>query len=101
MLLHNWEIWTLTKKLRESLYIFQRKLICRMLNIKLVDKIRNEDIYKRSHQKPITTQIKKQSLNWFGHMLRLPDGIPAKLPLKEHLKISKGKRRRPKHTWIL
>ena len=32
--------------------------------------------------------------------IRLPDRRPAKLALKEHLKISKGKRGRPKHTWI-
>ena len=33
-------------------------------------------------------------------MLRLPDGIPVKLALEEHLKISKGNRGRPKHKWI-
>ena len=100
MLLYNCEIWTLTKKLEESIDIFQRKLLRRMLNIKLTDKIRNEEIYKRSHQIPITTEIKKRRLNWLGHMLRLPEGTPAKLAFKEHLKRAKGNRGRPKHTWI-
>ena len=100
MLLYNCEIWTLTKKLKESIDIFQRKLLRRMLNIKLTDKIRNEEIYKRSHQIPITTEIKKRRLNWLGHMLRLPEGTPAKLAFKEHLKKAKGNRGRPKHTWI-
>ena len=57
-------------------------------------------IHKRSHQKLITTKIKKRRLNWLGHMLRLPDILPEELALKEHLKISKGNRGRPRHTWI-
>ena len=100
MLLYNCEIWTLTKKLEECLDIFQRKLLRRMLNIKLTDKIRNEEIYKRSQQIPITTEIKKRRLNWLGHMLRLPGRTPAKLAFKEHLKKAKGNRKRPKKTWI-
>ena len=48
--------------------------------------MKNEEIYKRSHQTPITTEIKKRRLNWLGHMLRLPERTPAKLALKEHLK---------------
>ena len=100
MLLYNCEIWTLTKKLEESLDIFQRKLLRRMLNIKLMDKIRNEEIYKRSHQTTITTEIKKRRLNWLGHMLRLPEITPAKLAFREHLKKVKGNRGRQKQTWI-
>ena len=100
MLLYNREIWTLTKKLEESLDIFQRKLLRRMLHIKLTDKVRNEEIYKRSHQTPITTDIKKWRLNWLGHMLRLPEKTPAKLAFREHLKKAKGNRGRPKQTWI-
>ena len=53
-----------------------------------------------SHQTPITTEIKKRSLNWLGHMLRLPERIPEKLTFREHLKKAKGDRGRPKQTWI-
>ena len=84
----------------EILDVFQRKLLRRMLNIKFIDKIRIKEICKRSHEKPITTEIKKRRLNWLGHMLRLPDRTPAKLALKKHLRISKGHRRRQKHAWI-
>ena len=100
MLLYNCKIWTLTKNLEESLDIFQRKLLHRMLNIKLLDKIRNEEIYKRSHQTTITTEIKKRRLNWLGHTLRLPERTPAKLAFREYLKKVKGNRGRPKQTWI-
>ena len=99
MLLYNSEIWTLTKKLQESLDSFQRKLLRRMLNIKLVEKIKNGDIHKRSHQNPITTEIKRRHLKWLGHMLRLQDKTPAKSVLKAHLKKAKGNRGRPNHTW--
>ena len=57
-----------------------------LLGIKLKDKIRNEEIYKRSHQTPITTEIKKRRLNWLGHKLRLPERTPAKLAFRELLK---------------
>ena len=89
-----------SKKLEESLDIFQRKQLRRMLNTKLTDKIRNEKTYKRSHPIPITTEIKKRQINWLGHMLRLPEGAPAKLAFKKHLKKAKGNRGRPKQTWI-
>ena len=64
-----------------------------------MDKIRIEEICKRSHEKRIRTEMKRR-LNWLGHMLRLPDRIPAKVAFKEHLRISKGNRGRQKHTWI-
>ena len=59
----------LTKKLEESLDIFQRKLLRRMLHIKLTDKIRNEEIYKRSHQTSI--KLKKRTLNTFIYPMLL------------------------------
>ena len=69
-------------------------------DVLLTDKVRNEEIYKRSHQISITTEIKKRRLNWLGHMLRLPEKTPAKLAYREHLKKAKGNRGRPKQTWI-
>ena len=69
MLLYNCEIWTFTKKLEESLNIFQRKLLRRMLQIKLTDKIRNEEIYKRCHQTSI--KLKKRTLNTFTYPMLL------------------------------
>ena len=80
---------------RKSRY-FPRKLLHKMLNKQLVDKVRNEEIYKRSHHTTITIEIKKRRLNWLGHMLRLPDGTPAKSAFKEHLKKANGLPRKTK-----
>ena len=99
-LLYNSELWTLTKDLEESLNIFQRKLLRRMLHVKLTDKIRNEELYRRGKQKEISTEIKRRRLNWLGHLKRLPDGTPAKLALEEYLRKTKRKRGRPKQTWV-
>ena len=99
-LLYNSELWTLTKDLEDSLDIFQRKLLRRMLHVKLTNKIRNEDLYRRAKQKEISTEIKRRRLNWLGHLMRLPDGTPAKIALKEHLRKTKRKRGRPKLTWV-
>jgi hypothetical protein len=33
---------------------------------------------------PWSEAIKKRRLNWFGHLLRLPENTPAKLALKEY-----------------
>ena len=61
-------------------------MLRRMLNIKLTDKIRHEEIYKRSHQIPNKTEIKKRRLNWLGHILGLTERPQAKLAFREHLK---------------
>ncbi len=47
VVLYNSELWTPTKKIEDSLDIFQRRLIRRALNIKWEDKITNEDLYKK------------------------------------------------------
>ena len=57
-----------------------------MLNMEVVEKERNEEIFKRSDQTLIITEINKQRLNSLAHMLRVPERTRVKIPLRESTK---------------
>ena len=44
--------------------------------------------------------MKKRRLNWYGHLLRLPEETPAKKALREAQKSSKKPRGDQKQTWL-
>ena len=63
-----------------------------------MDHIRNEDIRKEVHVKPVATFLENKRLKWFGHCLRLErNHICAKsLRLEVSGRRSRG---RPKKRW--
>ena len=77
--LYNSELWTLTKKLENTINVFQRNLLRKILNIKWPNKISNKAPYKRMEIDEWSKTIKERRLSWYGHILRLPDNTPAKL----------------------
>ena len=68
------------------------------MNIKWIDKITNEELWRITHQKSIENQIKRRKWNWIGHTLRKETGATEKTALDWK---SQGYRRRgrPKRTW--
>ena len=98
--LYNSEIWTLTKDLENSIDIYQRTLLRRILNIFWQDKITNTEIHNSTNSTPWSIEIKRRRLNWLGHLLRLDPTSPAKQALRESLRPSKRPRGQPKRTWI-
>ena len=56
-----------------------------------------KDLYKQKHakQKRWSTKVERRRLNWLGHLLRLPEEIPARQAL--HKALRKGK---SKLTWL-
>jgi len=40
------------------------------MNIKWIDKITNEELWRITQQKPIEIQIERRKWNWIGHTLR-------------------------------
>ena len=100
--LYNCELWTINECDEVSIDAFQRRLLKRyVLNIKWPRKIRMEDIYKKTKQKPWSRIIAFRRLGWFGHLARLPDDTPAKRVLNfvisRPTKLPVGK---PKTTWL-
>ncbi len=97
---YNCELWTLTKKHEESIDIFQRKLIRRILNLNWQDKVSNDMIYKRSNSTPWSQIVKRRRLTWYGHLLRLPESTPARKSLEEAKQSYKKPRGGQKLTWL-
>ena len=98
--LYNSELWTLTKQQETQIDVFQRSLLRRLLNVTLLDKIRNEYIYERTNTQPWSQEIKRRRLSWLGHLLRLPEGTPARQAVAEFLKPAKRPRGKPRTTWF-
>jgi hypothetical protein len=98
--LYNSELWTLTKALEFKIDVFQRSLLRRVINTRRIDKMSNIILYRKTNTTPWSETIKKRRLNWFGHLLRLPDNTPAKLALQEYHRKTKRPPGKPKTTWM-
>jgi hypothetical protein len=68
------------------------------MNVKWIDKITNEELWRITQQKPIENQIKRRKWDWIGHTLRKEAGAIEKAALDWS---PQGYRRRgtPKRTW--
>ncbi len=86
-------MWTLTNKLENTVDVFQRSLLRRILKISWKDKITNDELYEKTKAKIWSNEIKRRRSNWFGHMMRLPEETPAKQALEESEKSKKTPRK--------
>ncbi len=66
--LYNSELWTLTKHLENTVDVFQRHILMKIINIRWPDKIRNEDLYEKCGGKVWSKIIKERRLRWYGHL---------------------------------
>ena len=98
--LYNCELWTITKNHENTIDVFQRKLIRKMLNIKWQDKVSNNHLYKITKLTSWSIAVKRRRLNWYGHLLRLPEQAPANKALREAKKPCKKPRGGQKMTWM-
>ena len=98
MLLYACETWKTTNQITRRLHIFVNKCLRRILHIKWIDKITNEELWRITQQKPIEIQIKRRKWNWIGHTLCKEAGAIEKTTLDWN---PQGYRRRGrlKRTW--
>ena len=75
--MYNLELWTLTRTLENSIDVFQRKLLRRIINVKWARTISNKDLYAQTEIKPWSITIKTKRLIWFGQLICLPAKIPV------------------------
>jgi hypothetical protein len=70
----------------------------KILRIRWLETVTNEELWERTGQKPLDRQIEKRKWSWIGHTLRKPSGITEKDVLDWN---PQGKRRRgrPKKNW--
>ena len=98
VLLYGADTWRTTKYLVNKLQVFVNKSLRSILGIRWPEKIRNEDLWQRTGQKPLEFELKRRAWQWIGHTLRKPDGCIAKTVLEWN---PQGKRRRgrPRQSW--
>ena len=75
--MYNLELWTLTRTLENSIDVFQRKLLRRIINVKWARTISNKDLYGQTEIKPWSITIKTKRVIWFGQLICLPAKIPV------------------------
>ena len=97
--LYNSELWTLNNKLEHNIDVFHRSLLRQMLKINWTHKVTNIELYNKTNQEKWSNIIKTRRLNWYGHLMRLPEETPAKQVLKESARKVKRPAGRPKLTW--
>ena len=99
--LYNSELWTLNKKRENQVDVFQRKLIkYNVLHVFYPKVISNDELYQLTNCLPWSDVIRKRRLKWFGHLMRLPDGTPAKKALAYADEKYQRPRGRPVSTWL-
>ena len=100
MFLYNGELWTLTKKLENTIDTFQGRHLRKTIGINWQRNITNNALYARTKCEPWSVIIRERRLTWLGHLMRLHSETPARKALKEYLRKVKWPQGRPKTTWM-
>ena len=84
--LYNSELWTITKKIENTIDVFHRLLLRNILGRHYPNNISNIDLYRITKETSWTEVIRLRRLRWLGHMLRLDIDTPCNLALKFYKK---------------
>ena len=98
VLLYGSETWRVTKTNTHKLQTFANRCLRNILNIRWPEVVSNEQLWDRTKQVPIESEIKKRKWGWIGHTLRKPASNVTRQALDWN---PQGKRKvgRPKQTW--
>jgi len=88
---------TCYEKLEAAHYKFQ----WRLLGITWKDKVRNEDIRKKTGSWKLEDIIKERRLRWLGHVLRMDNSRTARQAAHWELRGYKRKPGRPRKNWVI
>ena len=84
------------EKTRSSSHKFQGRL----LGITWRDKVRNEDIRKKTGSRKLDNIIKERRLRWFVHVLRMDNSRTTRQATHWELRGYKRKPGRPRKNWV-
>ena len=102
VLLYNCALWALSRKLSESLDVWQRRKLRFLLGVTYPHRISNNNLYKQSNQVPISSICRRRRLLWLGHVIREGPGAASYKALQLAFNIDdiKRSRGRPLRRWI-
>ena len=72
------ETWALSAKQEKKLDATDRKIIRRILKVRWFKKQTNEELYRITKLRPLSSFITKMRLKWLGHVLRFEDNNVVK-----------------------
>ena len=98
VLLYGCETWNASGSCIRKIQVFINKCLRKILRIGWMDRITNEEVWRRAGQRSAEEEIGKRRWRWIGHTLRKGDNSITKKALDWN---PQGKRRvgRPRHTW--
>ena len=71
--LHACETWTSTARIRNTLDVFHRRCIWKILGLSWQDLVTNMELMRRSGMRALSEIVQTRRLRLAGHVLRLPD----------------------------
>ena len=97
-LLYGSETWRVNKTNTHKLQTFTNRCLRNSLNVRWPEVVSNEQLWDKTKQTPIETEMRKRNWGWIGHTLRKPASNITRQALDWNLQ---GKRKvgRPKETW--
>jgi ribosomal protein L31E len=98
VLLYGAETWKTTKTMLKKIQAFVNRCLRRILHIWWPNKITNEELWRKTNEKPILEQIRSRKWGWIGHTLRKPRHSTTRQALLWNPQ-GKRKRGRPRNTW--
>ena len=98
VLFYGCETWWTTQTMQQKIQIFFNTCLRHIYKIRWQEKIRNEDLWERAGQEPVTKQILRKKWGWIGHTLRKPASSTTPQALTWN---PQGKRMRgwPRNSW--
>ena len=73
VLLYGAETWRMNKTTLKRIQTFVNQCLRKILGIQWMDKVSNKDLWERTRQVQIETEILKRRWGWLGHTLRKPN----------------------------
>ncbi|CAG9134144.1 unnamed protein product [Plutella xylostella] len=98
VLLYGCETWKKTVQTTNKLQVFVNRCLRNILGIRWFDFVSNEELWRRTHQKPVAETVKERKWRWIAHVLRRTEDVP-KEALTWHPEGGKRRLGRPRETW--
>ncbi|GFS07345.1 hypothetical protein ElyMa_004728400 [Elysia marginata] len=98
VLLYGCETWKATPGAIRKVQTFINGFMRGILRIKWHDRVRNEEVWRQTGQKPVEEEIGMRRWRWIGHTLRKPHIKTTRQALQWNPQRNRG-RGRPGETW--
>ena len=100
ILTYNMGTWALTQAESARLDSFHRLQLKKVLGIKWPQRICNQALYQRCHSEPLSIKATEARWRLFGHVLRMPHNVPARMAMDNYFEptVASKWRGRPRTT---